>query len=123
MGRTIGGLFLLVKGYLDRKQGAGDAIGKGRWSGGRPFEKSAHLLVESPVKRAFEHNSGRPLPAYHELLDGFYEEYQVIIVPQQYRAAKDDPDYFLVLIKLTCYHEEQENVDKGGAITIILQLD
>ncbi len=23
-------------------------------------------------------------------------------------------DYFLVLIKLTCYHEEQENVDKGG---------
>ena len=38
---------------MHRKAGAGDAIGKGRWSGGRPFEKSAHLLVESPVKKAF----------------------------------------------------------------------
>jgi len=38
-------------GNMDpRKAGAGDAIGKGRWSGGRPFEKSAQLLVESPVK-------------------------------------------------------------------------
>ncbi len=37
---------------MDRKAGAGDAIG--RWSGGgRPFEKSAHFLVESPVKKAF----------------------------------------------------------------------
>jgi hypothetical protein len=36
-----------------RKAGAGDAIGEGRWSGGRPFEKSAHLLVESPVKKVF----------------------------------------------------------------------
>ena len=53
MDGSIGGLFLLVKGYLDRKAGAGDAIGKGRWSSGRSFEKSAHLLVESPVKRAF----------------------------------------------------------------------
>jgi hypothetical protein len=38
---------------LFRKAGAGDAVGKGRWSSGRSFEKSAHLLVESPVKRAF----------------------------------------------------------------------
>ncbi|MEK6558450.1 MAG: hypothetical protein AABZ14_09155 [Candidatus Margulisiibacteriota bacterium] len=38
---------------MHRKAGAGDAVGKGRWSGGRPFEKSAHLLVESPVKKAF----------------------------------------------------------------------
>jgi hypothetical protein len=37
---------------MHRKAGAGDAIGKGRWSSGRPFEKSAHLLVESPVKKA-----------------------------------------------------------------------
>ena len=52
-----------------RKAGAGDAIGKGRRSGSSPFEKSAHLLVESPVRKAFpafagtsfEHNSGRPL--------------------------------------------------------------
>jgi hypothetical protein len=37
---------------LHRKAGAGDAIGKARWSGG-PLEKSAHLLVKSPVKKAF----------------------------------------------------------------------
>jgi len=54
MDQSIGRLLLHVKGYLvHRKAGAGDAIGKGRWSGGRPFEKSAHLLVESPVKKAF----------------------------------------------------------------------
>jgi hypothetical protein len=43
----------LSKDILHRKAVAGDAIGKGRWSGGGPFEKSDHLLVESPVKRAF----------------------------------------------------------------------
>ena len=44
---------MFVKGYFASKSRAGDAVGKGRWSGGRSFEKSAHLLVESPVKRAF----------------------------------------------------------------------
>jgi len=38
---------------LDRKAGAGDAVGKGRWSGGGSFEKSSHLFVEPPGKRAF----------------------------------------------------------------------
>jgi hypothetical protein len=38
---------------MHRKAGAGDAIGKGRWSGGRPLDKSAYFLVESPVKKAF----------------------------------------------------------------------
>jgi hypothetical protein len=38
---------------MHRKAGAGDAVGKGRWSGVRHLEKSAHLLVESPVKKAF----------------------------------------------------------------------
>jgi hypothetical protein len=52
--------------------------------------------------------------AYQELLDGFYEEYQDMIAPQQHRAAKDDPDYFLMLINRALYHEEQENVDKKG---------
>jgi hypothetical protein len=50
--------------------------------------------------------------AYQELLDEFYEEYQDMLVQHQYRAAKDDPDYFLMLIQLACYHEEQEEVDK-----------
>ena len=52
--------------------------------------------------------------AYHKLLDGFYEAYQETMAPQQYKAAKDDPDYFLVLINLACYHKEQENVDNQG---------
>jgi hypothetical protein len=47
------GLFLLVKGYYESKSRAGDAIGKGRWSDIRPYEKSAHLLVCSLVKKAF----------------------------------------------------------------------
>jgi hypothetical protein len=52
--------------------------------------------------------------AYHKLLDGFYEAYQDTMAPQQYKAAKDDPDYFLMLINLACYHEEHEKVDKQG---------
>ena len=47
-----------------------------------------------------------------ELLDEFYEEYQDMIAPEQYEAAKGDSYYFLVLIKLALYHEEQEKVDK-----------
>jgi len=43
----------LSRDILHRKAGAGDAVGKGRWGSGRSFEKSAHLLVESPVERAF----------------------------------------------------------------------
>jgi hypothetical protein len=42
--KTIGGLFLLVKEILHRKAGAGDAVGKEKWSSGRSFEKSTHLL-------------------------------------------------------------------------------
>jgi len=51
---------------------------------------------------------------YQELLDGFYEAYQDTMASQQYKAAKDDPDYFLMLINLACYHEEHEKVDKQG---------
>jgi hypothetical protein len=52
--------------------------------------------------------------AYHELLDGFYEEYKDIMVSEQYKAAKDDPDYFLVLIQLAYHDQEFEKVDKQG---------
>ena len=52
--------------------------------------------------------------AYQELLDGFYEEYQDMMAPQQYRAAKDDPDYFLVLIQLAYHDQDQKNVDSDG---------
>lgn len=54
---SIGRPFLDVKGYfatiLHGNAGAGDAIGGGRWIGGRSFGKSAHFFVESPGKRAF----------------------------------------------------------------------
>ena len=50
--------------------------------------------------------------AYQELLDGFYEEYQDIMVSEQHRAAKNDPDYFLMLIQLAYYDQEFEKVDK-----------
>jgi hypothetical protein len=51
--------------------------------------------------------------AYHKLLDDFYEEYQDVMAPVQYRAAKDDPDYFFVLIRLAYYDQEFEKVDKA----------
>jgi hypothetical protein len=58
-GGSIGWQFLLVNGYfsfiLHQKAGDGDAIWYGGWIGERPFEKSSHLLVESPGKRAFIH--------------------------------------------------------------------
>jgi hypothetical protein len=51
--------------------------------------------------------------AYHELLDGFYGEYQEMIARQQFEKAKDDPDYFLVLIQLA-YHYQNQIVDNEG---------
>ncbi|MBU2578092.1 hypothetical protein KKA69_04655 [Patescibacteria group bacterium] len=56
--------------------------------------------------------------AYHELLDGFYEEYHDIMAPEQYRAAKDDPDYFLILIQSAYHGQDQKNVDKQGGQSI-----
>jgi hypothetical protein len=50
--------------------------------------------------------------AYNELLDGFYEEYQDIMISEQHRAARNDPDYFLVLIQLAYYDQGFEKVDK-----------
>ena len=56
-GGSIGWQFLLVNGYfpfiLHQKAGVGDAIWSGRWIGCRSFEKSAHILVESPGWTAF----------------------------------------------------------------------
>jgi len=65
---------------------------------------------EEKVKEAHE--------AYHELLDGFYEEYHGLMAPQQYKAAKNDPEYFLRLIELAYHHEKQERVDKQGEQSI-----
>jgi hypothetical protein len=38
--------------------------------------------------------------AYQELLDGFYEEYQDMMAPEQYEAAKKDFEYFMRLVDL-----------------------
>jgi hypothetical protein len=52
--------------------------------------------------------------AYDELLDGFYEEYQDVTMPEQCKVARKDPDYFLVLIQLAYYDQEYKKVDKQG---------
>ena len=50
---SIWGYFCLLREILHRKAGDGDVVGKGKWGGIRPFEKSVHLVVGSPVKKAF----------------------------------------------------------------------
>ena len=52
--------------------------------------------------------------AYRELLDGFYEEYHDTMVPRQYELAKNDPDYFIALIQLEYYYQNQGIVDSEG---------
>jgi hypothetical protein len=49
--------------------------------------------------------------AYQELLDDFYDEYQDNLAFNQYMAAKDDPDYFSVLIQLAYHDQVQKNGD------------
>jgi len=56
--------------------------------------------------------------AYHELLDGFYEEYQDMMAPEQCKAARNDPDCFFVLIQLAYHDQEFEKVDKQGEQSI-----
>jgi hypothetical protein len=52
--------------------------------------------------------------AYTELLDGFCEEYQDLMARLQFEKAKDDPDYFLVLIQLAYHYQNQAIVDNEG---------
>lgn len=56
--------------------------------------------------------------AYKELLDDFYEEYEEKLASNQYSAAKDDPDYFAVLIKLAYHDQVYKDVDKDGEQSI-----
>jgi hypothetical protein len=44
--------------------------------------------------------------AYLELLAGFYEEYHDMMAPQKYELAKNDPDYFIALIQLVYYYQQ-----------------
>ena len=43
--------------------------------------------------------------AYRELLDDFYEEYQDLITSEQFKKAKDNPDYFICIVNLA-YHDQ-----------------
>jgi hypothetical protein len=52
--------------------------------------------------------------AFQQLVDQFYQENEDMMAPQQYRDAKDDPDYFLVLIQLAYHDQDQKNVDSDG---------
>jgi hypothetical protein len=54
--------------------------------------------------------------AYQELLDGFYEEYQEMMAPQQYEAAKKDFDYFMRLVDLATAFYREEEVERGTDI-------
>ena len=56
--------------------------------------------------------------AYQEFLDDFYEEYQDKMAPHQYRAAKNDPDYFSVLIQLAYHDQVQKNDGSEGEQSI-----
>lgn len=55
--------------------------------------------------------------AYRELLDDFYEEYPDLLSPQQLERAKDDPDYFLMLIHLV-YHQDLEIADSEENLSL-----
>ena len=51
--------------------------------------------------------------AYQELLDGFYEEYQDMMAPQQYEAAEKDFEYFMRLVDLA-YSYLKDIAGKGA---------
>ena len=72
------------------------------------------LCIQNELKGSDAEKVKVAQEAYRELPDGFYEEYQDMIVPQQYEAARDDPDYFLVLIQLAYHYQDQKNVDSDG---------
>lgn len=76
------------------------------------------LCIQKELKGSDTEKAKTAQEAYQELLEGFYEEYQDKMAPQQFRAAKDDPDYFSVLIQLAYHDQEQKNVDSDGEQSI-----
>lgn len=57
------------------------------------------LIGENAEKRSVAQE------AYRELLDDFYEEYHNMMASEQFKAAKNKPDYFICLINLA-YHDQ-----------------
>ena len=66
------------------------------------------LSIQKVLKDPENENFRDAQKAYHELLDGFYEEYQDMMAPQQYEGAKVDPDYFIALIQLAYYYQNDK---------------
>jgi len=69
------------------------------------------LCIQKELKASDAEKVSVAQEAYRKLLDRFYEEYQNVLAPEQYGTAKDDPDYFLVLIQLAYHDQDQKNVD------------
>ncbi len=59
----------MSRNIMRRKTGAGDAIGRGRWGGVRPFEKSAHLKIHGLISgfcgREFDWKNRHELAVHH----------------------------------------------------------
>jgi hypothetical protein len=74
------------------------------------------VTIQNVQKERNGSNGGKGKVAqevYQELLDGFYDEYRDMILSQQYEAAKEDPDFFIALIQLVYYYQNQTIVDSG----------
>jgi len=74
------------------------------------FDRLKALRIEPYL----EGHDEKSKETYWDLVDRFYRENEEMMAPQQYRAAKDDPDYFLVLIQLAYHDQDQKNVDSDG---------
>jgi hypothetical protein len=52
--------------------------------------------------------------SYEKLVDRFYHENQDMLAHQQYRAARNDPEYFMQLILLAYHH--YKNLRAGAVL-------
>ncbi len=79
--------------------------------------KDLHIAIQCLKKElegADEERVEAAQEAYEELLDDFYDEYQDMLISEQYEAAKADPDYLLMLIQLAHHYQSQGAGDGEG---------
>ena len=50
---------------------------------------------------------------YERLVDRFYRETHEFLAYQQYKAAKEDPEYFMQLVLLAHQHFKDEDIGKA----------
>lgn len=78
------------------------------------LRKDLQIAIQSLKKEMAESDAEKIQVAqeiYQELLEEFYKEYEDMMAIDQRSAARNDPDYFLVLIKLAYFDQEFETVD------------